>query len=467
MATADALARKYRRRSRRKLLLEAVAIFAVTAAAAAIVYFVYRHNIASPWEVAGTNVQNVSQQLGIQTEVSVAVAPSDSKVLFAASNESLEPEIRVYTSRNAGRTWSRAAGPAFDPNTCAWGDPAVAIAPDGRQYVAYTEKTVCAPGPDLSPYLVVSSRPGPQGPWTTRRVTRPAVKFGFDDRPSIAVGRDGRAYVAWSRLLSDAYETTVVSSSGDGGKTWTPPRIVSRSLDHPQLVSAAAAGPGLVYLTGVDAHFGIWVARSADGGRNFVVREAAPLPGNTAATCLVFGKYLLPQQSVRCAGPNPVVSAGKGRVYVTYGAPGADQSQNVAVAVLDPALRPLSRGLIGPNGKKTDQFWPASTVDAKTGRLWACFYDTTGDSDRKHAWFVCTSSRDGKRWREPVRATSTSANQQVLWQDALIAGYGDSGGWGGYVDVAAAGGVAHPLWIDTRDVGGNQHEIFGSNVRGY
>jgi hypothetical protein len=122
-------------------------------------------------------------------------------------------------------------------------------------------------------------------------------------------------------------------------------------------------------------------------------------------------------------------------------------------------------GPIGSVKKKADQFWPASTVDARTGKLWACYYDTTGDSDRKHAWFACTSSPDGRRWAKPVRAASASQNQGVLWEDARIAGYGDSGGFGGYVGVAAAAGVVYPLWIDTHNVRGNQEEVFASRVR--
>ena len=53
----------------------------------------------------------------------------------------------------------------------------------------------------------------------------------------------------------------------------------------------------------------------------------------------------------------------------------------------------------------------------------------------------------------------------MLWQDATIAGYGDSTAYGGYPGVAAAAGVVHPLWIDTRDVGGNREEVFASNIR--
>jgi hypothetical protein len=465
MATAEGLERRYRRRARRKLLLEAVIVLSATALGAAIIFLIYRHPIGSPWKVAGVNVQDVSRETGIQTEVAVAAHSSNPRVLFGASNESLEPEIRVFSSINAGRTWSSSAGPAYDPNTCAWGDPAVAVGGDGRQYVAFTEKSICAPGPDLTPYLVVGSRPGPTGKWTVRRVARPAVKFGFDDKPAISVGADGRAYVAWSRLLGPKYQTTVVSSSADGGRAWSRPQVVSRELLQPQLVTIAAGPSGVVYLAGVEKR-GIWIARSVDGGRSFTTRTAvAPLPGSQAATCIVFGKFVLPQQAVRCLGPNPTITLGPQRLYVTYGVNGADLTHNVAVAVFDRSLHPLWRGPIGPVKKKADQFWPASAVDASTGKLWACFYDTTGDSERRHAWFACTSSRDGRRWTKPVRATSPSANQGVLWEDARIFGYGDSGGYGGYVGLAAAGGLVHPLWIDTRDVGGNQEEVFGSTLR--
>src|SRR6266545_4260257 len=104
MATAEALERRYRRRARRKLLLEAIAVLGVTALGALIIYFVYRHQIGSPWKVAGVNVQDVSRETGIQTEVAVAANASNPRVVFGASNESLEPEIRVFSSTNAGRT---------------------------------------------------------------------------------------------------------------------------------------------------------------------------------------------------------------------------------------------------------------------------------------------------------------------------------------------------------------------------
>ncbi|CAN5300971.1 hypothetical protein BH18ACT12_BH18ACT12_23250 [soil metagenome] len=190
----------------------------------------------------------------------------------------------------------------------------MAIAPNGRPYVAFTEKSVCTRGPDLAPYLVVASRSGPTGKWVARRVTRPAVRFGFDDKPSLTVGRDGRVYVAWSRLLGRAYQTTVLSSSADGGHSWSPPRPVSRELEQPQLVSLIACAGRARCTSRVSTR------STASGLAARPTREVAsrssrrlPLPCNQAATCIVFGDYLIPQQAVRCLGPNPTVSVAKDR----------------------------------------------------------------------------------------------------------------------------------------------------------
>ena len=464
MTTADAFAQTPRRGARGNLLREAAVLFTVAAVVVAAVYLAYgRSTTGSPWPVAGASVQNVSRSDGIQTEVAVAADPSNARVLFAASNESLEPWILVHSSTDGGRTWSSGAGPASASGTCAWGDPSVAIAPSGRQYVAFTEKSICVRGASLTNYLVVASRAAPDRRWTVRRVAPPVGEFGFDDKPAIAVGRDGRVYVAWSRRLGPAYQTTVVSSSADGGTTWSQPRIVDRKLVQSQLVTVAVGARGVLYVAGVDAR-GLWIGRSTDGGRRFAVRPAGELPGSQAATCVVAGEFVVPQQGRRCVGPNPSLAVGPDRVYLTYGVNGPDETQDVAVAAFDPSLELLSRGPVGPTQGKADQFWPASTFDAKSGRLWACFYDTTGDSERTQAWFTCTSSTDGREWTEPVRATERPVDSARLWNSALIYGFGDTVGLGGYVGVAAAGDVVYPLWIDTRVADGKQEEVYAARI---
>ena len=140
------------------------------------------------------------------------------------------------------------------------------------------------------------------------------------------------------------------------------------------------------------------------------------------------------------------------------------RGQGVTVAVLDRALNVRSRERIGATGTKTAQFWPASTADPTTGRLSVCYYDTSGDPSRKQAWYVCTSSRDGRRWSTPVRVSAVSADVESLWEDARIYGLGDQIGYGGYTAVVAAHGTAHPLWIDTRNLVGKEQEIFTARV---
>src|SRR6185503_3988815 len=140
------------------------------------------------------------------------------------------------------------------------------------------------------------------------------------------------------------------------------------------------------------------------------------------------------------------------------------ETQSVHVGVLDSRLRGVAHGPVGPPDADADRFWPASAVDPATGRLWVCFYDTSGDPSRKRAWFSCARSRDGRAWSRPLRAAGDSASPDVLWEDARVYSYGDIIGFGGYTGVAVAGGAAHPLWIDTGDAGGRKQEVFGATL---
>jgi hypothetical protein len=158
------------------------------------------------------------------------------------------------------------------------------------------------------------------------------------------------------------------------------------------------------------------------------------------------------------------VVASADRVFVTYGVGWPGEPQSVRVAVFDRSLRPLSRGPVGPLDPKADRFWPAATVDTATGRVWACFYDTSGDPSRAHAWYSCTHSADGRRWSRPVRAAREPASADVLWEDARVYSFGDQIGYGGSTGVAAARGRAHPLWIDTSDPGGKKQEVFAATL---
>jgi hypothetical protein len=419
--------------------------------------------VKSSWSLGATDIQNVSRADGLQTQVSVAPDPARRAALFAASNDTSLRTVRLYASADGGQTWTSTAGPGLGLDACSRGDPAVAVDGRGRQFVAFTVSGTCQQY-DQTPYVAVASRAAPGAAWHVTRLAPKRTSDFWDDYPSIAAAPDGRIYVAWSRLLRWTYEGIVVSSSADGGRTWTQPRLVSPRLSFPRLAKTAVAPDGTVYVTGIDARLGVWVARSTDGAKSFRLAQVAPLSGNRAADCSTASGHPTPFQSIRCLGPNPNVSATNDRVFVTYGVGLPGTPQSVHVGVLDSSLRPVWRGEVGPTGATADRFWPASTLDAKAGRLWTCFYDTSGDPKRGRAWYSCTSSRDGKRWAKPVRVAQDSASPDVLWEDARVYSYGDIIGYGGTTSVAASGGVAHPLWIDTRDLGGRKQEVFAATL---
>jgi hypothetical protein len=189
------------------------------------------------------------------------------------------------------------------------------------------------------------------------------------------------------------------------------------------------------------------------------------LPGNRAADCSTAGRHPTPFQGIRCVGPNPSVAASTQRVFVTYGVGWPGEPQSVRVAAFDRDLQPLLRGTSGLPAVDADRFWPASAFDTSTGRLWLCFYDTSGDASRRRAWYSCAHAQNGRNWSRPVRAARASASPEVVWEDARVYSFGDVIGFGGYTALSAARGKAHPLWIDTSDRGGRKQEVFGATLR--
>jgi hypothetical protein len=208
------------------------------------------------------------------------------------------------------------------------------------------------------------------------------------------------------------------------------------------------------------------VARSTDGGRHFG-------PERTVVTFFIVpipscgGGILIPASLRVCLHPNPIVTvdrslgARSGRVYVSYAKTEAGGDEGVVVNSFDAALRPVTEEGVpvapAPRSVLPDQFWPASAVDASTGAVWVCFYDTSGDRARKKAFYTCTISRDGgQTWRPRVRAASVASDETQPGAD--LRQYGD------YQGLAVANGVAHPIWTDTRDLATLGEEIYTTRL---
>ncbi len=421
---------------------------------------------------------NVSRLPGAQTSPVIAVDPRDPRVLLAGSTSIDEGTMRIYTSGDGGATWTTAVAhppPAQLARSCS-SDAGVAIGWDGWQYYSFGRARPCREGAPQSVFVV--ARPGPHARWSRPlRVASPAGAL-LDDKPAITVDTSPaspfrhRVYVVWTRVSRKGVFTIRLSSSDDRGRTWSAPVQVSRGGKQLTYAGVAVARNGTVYVVWDDmGELGIWIARSSDGGRTFPdQRKVASFVAVTIPHC--GAGIVIPAQPRTCVNANPSVavdaSGGRysGRVYVSYARTEFRGRQAAHMAVLDARLRPLLPDRETGEGRPVapasaalgaDQFWPQAAVDQSTGTVWMCFYDTLGDPRRKRARYSCTLSRDGgATWARPVAAASVASD----------ATQGNARGhYGVYQGLAAAGGVAHPIWTDTRDVDTLGEEIYTAELR--
>jgi hypothetical protein len=439
-----------------KLLIELIAIAVVMTAAAISIYFGFRSPpIHDELPLGGRNV-DVSRSSAAQFEPLVAQDPARPSTLLAASMDDLA-DARVYLSTDAGRTWTSRAAPPVIRGACSLSHPSVAIGRSGLEVYASLVSDTCQP-PD--PLLYVAVRRGPTSRWHVRRVgaTR---RYSFDERPALAVDADGAIYVVWPRLLGEftSHQILVWSRSTDGGAMWSRPRRIG-DYDGVYGVDLAAAGNGRLYLAVADGrHRRIDILRSTDGGFTWSgARRAARLSVPYVVGCGT-GSVVVPAQPQRCISEVPRLALDTDRLAVVFDDAAQNETQQVYVATLDRSLRNLSgpRPLATPSRAAADRFVPAVAYDRASGALWACYYDTTGDSTRKHAWYTCKVSHDdGRSWSQPVHAASASSNETETGADDL--GYGDVSG------LVAARGVAHPLWTDNRSSLDLAEEIYTASI---
>jgi hypothetical protein len=436
---------------------------------------------------------NVSHVRGAQAEVAVAADPAQPGVLLAASNSidlrsfaSLGNLMRTYASADGGATWASGPGPIPTPyggkKRCNAGDPAPAIDASGRQYLAFLASACISLDSfvnkdrefDLA-RLEVASRADAASPWTVAQVY-PVRSARFDDKPSIAVDRSpasphlGRVYVAWTRITPGGKRTPgkaviVLSHSDDGGATWSRPAVVPDSAsDVASFSSIAIDASGTVFVSWMTVTRFLLIDRSTDGGDTFgadvVVNEAAGLSGGV---CGQAGAFAVPAQLKRCITANPTVlvdsrEGAPERVYLTFDVPDASRrAQDVVIRAFDSSLVSLGPvHTVHPLDTKRDEFLPASAVD-EAGRVWVCFYDTATDKTRRTARYSCTASVDGgETWAVPRPVASVPSDETRY--PAFSFQYGD------YEGLAVAGGVAHPIWTDSRDLLTRGEEIYTTTL---
>jgi hypothetical protein len=238
---------------------------------------------------------------------SVTASPSRAGVAYAVwaryrlspSGPPDESDAMLSRTTNGGRTWSTPK--VILEHGHHSGPIASVILPDPPRHRLYHLafwQVGAEPSFDHPSKLVVQASNDDGGTWSApREISRGlTVGLAYDPStgrkirtgivvPSFAIDRrSGSLYAAWqdSRFASRKVDQVVLSSSRDGGKTWTSPVRVSGAGTQAWIPTVAVTPSGIVGVAYFEAPRGhtqrrapvqYWLAVSSDAGKTFVRRR--------------------------------------------------------------------------------------------------------------------------------------------------------------------------------------------------
>jgi hypothetical protein len=229
----------------------------------------------------------------------------------------LPAEVYVQSSKDKGRTWSattRADTGQYVTQTNPREMPA--IGKDGTLYVVYDvagpDSTVL-PLPQERPISLLLARSTDGGRTFTRtlvdgdvhRITSPdeALPFYVETITTIAADplHAGHLAIAWPEAVSSSKSVIVLRTTTDGGRTWSPRRVVSEpgsapdQVDHPSLTYTPAGELVLVWRDRGRSG-GTWSSAFQLWGRIVGKRRVEITNGPQAATNLGHGGLIMPAE---------------------------------------------------------------------------------------------------------------------------------------------------------------------------
>lgn len=183
-----------------------------------------------------------------QNESNIVINPTNQLNLVSSSNDyRYEFRCYAYVSMDGGSTWANIEIPGWSGPTGAngqfvktgcGGDPVMAFGPDGTLYFAALSYNLEKFPRQMSGVAVSSSKDGGTT-WTAPvMVNYNATGNFFQDKEWIGVGNDGTVYLTWTRFyqgprgLGYIKSPIVMSSSRNGGKSWSSVKEVSDAA-HP------------------------------------------------------------------------------------------------------------------------------------------------------------------------------------------------------------------------------------------
>jgi hypothetical protein len=382
---------------------------------------------------------NAIAQRDAEVETSIAVDPRAPRRIVVAWMQDDGRSNLVMASRNGGRTWTRVFVPGLTDCTggtvSAAADPWLSFAPDGKLLLGSGIANLPQlPGPTFRPQpRQVVSRSGDGGLSWSLPATVLFEPGMYSDKSAVTADpfRRGRAYDVWDvRTGLDTFTASAwFSRSSDGGRTWSPPRLVyDPGKEHvAPLVTEIAVLPHRVLLDVMQVLDSasntqdVMAARSVDGGRTWsrpaLIAHGSANEAIDADTGTVAGAGVITSVTV---GPDGVPT-------VAWSDIASPHASRVLASRSRDGGRSWSRPVVV--SRVRGQAILPSVAAAGDGTLGIIWYDDRRDPGGSAAWEFdvwFAFSRDGGRsWRRMHLAGPFDMNraQAILGVERRIGDY--------------------------------------------
>jgi len=374
-----------------------------------------------------------------QVEPSIFINPANTKKIVAGSvmND-------YYYSKDGGLTWkSKSIYSKYGVN----GDPCLLVDKKGFYYYFHLSNLN---GERLKGGIVCERSRLLKGRFRKESHTQVNGKF-HDKQWAVSNPINGEIYLTWTQF--DAYDSgdardrsnILFSKSGDYGKTWSVPKIISKfsgdCKDNDDTAEGAvpAVGPnGEIYVSWSRSEK-IYFNKSIDGGETWWEEEMEIGQQKMGWTLNIPGIY-------RCNGLPVTVcdlsnSVHRGTVYVNWSDQrNGENNTDIWIKKSINGGQDWSEPIkVNSDSNNRHQFLSWMTVDEVTGYVYVLFYDRRNYNDNKTDVYLAVSKDGGETFKNHLISNAPfTPNPKIFFGD--------------YSNISVRNGIIRPIWTRLDDI---------------